>query len=1016
MSSARLGIFAVLATLTLGIGLFAWSALSTRRANTNVNENIAAVDIGETPAIDITKLTQPTEAVISLVEQGANAWIVGYDKTDPERIAYELFYEKLEPLAGGRVRVTKPQAWIYPLGSGPVYIRAQSASLFRPPGSAEPESGRFYAGTKIELFHLDDIPAIQTAREKLGADLTAADLPPSLGALTTESLAFSSVAGEVSTRDPVHIIAPGIDVRFTGFKALVDEPGKRLAYFRADGAGFLKYDPADARKESQRKNTNNKRAARNPNSSNSPRPPREDLYRAEFRGPIRLASQGATLDSDILETWLRLIDGALPADAIFHAAANAKSQTSTAPEPSSAAPTSPSRKSTLDPVTLTWGGPLELRPIQQTPAELREDHLAARFSSPTSGVVSLADPKSGASATGAALLTSATRGQLTLAGRGEKGVVLTAPDLAEVVGGSFSFDLASSAGAFHGPGVARLIGKAAAPDVPDPYEQTIAPEISWRHHCDLIFARDSAGAFNPNAPVLITEALFHDNVSVLHQLATIDGDFLRAIFDANAAAKPALSRLIIDGGVAVNAHDEGRLIAKRIDALFDLANTNTQAPRVITAAGDVHATTGGDELWAQLAEVHLATANDSTIVESFSADYDVIVKTNTGPEAYADHLRASWIDETLELFGEPAIARYQDGSITAGSMRFNQRDATLTVFGQSVFNYSQPRNAGIGYERVQVKCSRSMRYDDRTGLAEFVGDCIATTEPDDFARDVARGQRIALHFTPGAFEQNNRAQQSADALENAETPTDPLDTDSQVKLLNAVVYGWSNATADDGVAQVEARRYIADPTTESGLKLDRLAFLESAEIHLDAEANTLTTPGAGRLLFEDRRASRQNENNDNAIKTPRGTTLFEWDGAFFVNRAVGLARMTDRVRIRQRALESNTVTTLECAQLEAELAANNLPNDPGATTGAPQVKRLTASGAVYAAQGQRELIADRLIYNGISNTAEAFAAPGNMVTLFQPNIPAPLTGSSLRWRLTDDRIEWFDAGETTTPQ
>jgi hypothetical protein len=177
-------------------------------------------------------------------------------------------------------------------------------------------------------------------------------------------------------------------------------------------------------------------------------------------------------------------------------------------------------------------------------------------------------------------------------------------------------------------------------------------------------------------------------------------------------------------------------------------------------------------------------------------------------------------------------------------------------------------------------------------------------------------------------------------------------------------------------------------------------------------------PAAGRLLFEDRRGDGDGSASDGL--STRGTTLFEWDGAARFDRARGEAVMTRGVRLRQKPRNEQRVTELESERLEAKFA---LPSGEESAAGfgeeAALGARLTtarASGAVYARQGDRELIADRLEYDTSAGVAQAWANDGNLVTIFDATRPIPVTGSVLRWDLRQDRIEWRDAGATTAPR
>ncbi len=309
-------------------------------------------------------------------------------------------------------------------------------------------------------------------------------------------------------------------------------------------------------------------------------------------------------------------------------------------------------------------------------------------------------------------------------------------------------------------------------------------------------------------------------------------------------------------------------------------------------------------------------------------------------------------------------------------------------------NYREDRDHAVGYERVTVAWAGTMTFDGVMEQAEFVGDCVVVAEPDNLTRDTLRGERIIVEVE--LDETENSSQEAASAFRRA------------------IIIGEVEELGSGRTAQVESRRYRADPESDSGVALEFLAYLDGPTLIADAATNTLMSPANGRLLFEDRRGS---DDTREGLAT-RGTTLFEWDGAARFDRASGQAVMTRNVRLRQKAPGDSPVTELECERLDASFALPAGEAGAGEDRAAlrAQLTRARASGAVYAQQGSRELIADRLEYDTEAGVAQAWANEGNLVTIYDAARPIPLTGSVLRWDLLRDRIEWRDAGTTTAPR
>ena len=77
--------------------------------------------------------------------------------------------------------------------------------------------------------------------------------------------------------------------------------------------------------------------------------------------------------------------------------------------------------------------------------------------------------------------------------------------------------------------------------------------------------------------------------------------------------------------------------------------------------------------------------------------------------------------------------------------------------------------------------------------------------------------------------------------------------------------------------------------------------------------------------------------------------------------------------------------------------------------------RAEATGAVYFGSAERELIADRLLYDAENGVVIGTAAPGNLVTLFDATRGTPITSRAIRWDLVNDVISIERPGAIVTP-
>ena len=586
-----------------------------------------------------------------------------------------------------------------------------------------------------------------------------------------------------------------------------------------------------------------------------------------------------------------------------------------------------------------------------------------------------------------------TSAVFSIAGRGSAGVNLTIPDLAEAIVSGIEVDLRTGIGQMPGPGAVTAIGKAAGENalrgaIP-------APELSWQERCDLVF-KTTGGSIDFSAPDVLKEAMFQGEVLGRYEHMTVRSDFVRALLTPSRASdQPTLSRIVLDGDIKADAGEDGRLTATRLDVHFSEVGADaTLTPTLVTAEGRVRGSRAGSSLRAELAEALLHRDEQGAIaLSTFKADSDVVVTHDSGVEAFADGLRLDMNRRKASLAGAPAQIRMEGGVLMANLMEFDEETRVLTINAPGEIQYSDLKQNSLGYTSAGMTWTGSLHYDDTTGIAEFLGDCIATATANELIRDTARGQRVLVQLTPDL---------TVDA--------DSGEEDRRAELLGVSLFGMSDELDDPAPAVIESRRYVVDDNAASGLRLSRLVYLEGPSVETDAATNTVKIPGAGQMLLEDR--SNPSEEARRATVSLKGTTLFEWDGDVTMRRGEGKILMRRRVRLRQKPPGAEEVAQLECERLEATIGG--IPSIEGSSEDdPPSLLGVDCSGAVYMALGERQLIADGLHYDRLQGLAEATAAPGNIVMLFEPTQGIPLSGSVLRWDLVRDRIEWFDAGETT---
>ena len=119
--------------------------------------------------------------------------------------------------------------------------------------------------------------------------------------------------------------------------------------------------------------------------------------------------------------------------------------------------------------------------------------------------------------------------------------------------------------------------------------------------------------------------------------------------------------------------------------------------------------------------------------------------------------------------------------------------------------------------------------------------------------------------------------------------------------------------------------------------------------------------------------------------------------------------MTRSVRVTHKNLLSGETYQLHSERLTAVVLENTGESDQ------LELVRGEASGAVYFGSSERELIADRLLYDAANGVVIGTAAEGNLVTLFDATRGTPLTSRAIRWDLENDVISVERPGAVVTP-
>ena len=992
------------------------------------------------------------------------------DKADPTRVVGVMEWAALDPQGGGRAVVREPRATIFLSGGRVAHVRAARGRIFTPPKSDQPESGTFEGGVPVAIFE---------PRPDGTVDVEA-DTPVAL--LFTPGLSFNLALGEVSAPDEFRLSTPRVEMSGRGLRIVGNQVRQQIEllevestdYVRmasggaagADGSGGPAAAPDDG---TQPRLADRPRAdeARDPTAPGD----RETFYHAVVDSRVRLRRGTLTLSADRLEFWAALRNNALAPEALgavtpvravpaieaHRADRSPEYAQGLAARPrvtlASFQPGAPAGgpgagvdpranepaslyQARADQAELTWFGPLTVKPLDARPDELRQDELALRLTSDQTGVVSVADESAGLRAQCAWVDYGATSRDLTLSGGGPKGVVLTGEGRGRLEVPMLTANLASGSVRVNGPGVMLAAGdervsptvRRGAADAPARSRQ-----ISWNRQAHLTLAVADGWITDR-----IKEASFTGKVLAEDPRGTLSAGFARALFEPVHAGGPrapafSLSRLIASDSVALETGQNASLRAQSLDVVFapSAAGGGTPDPVSLAATGEVSARR--DRWRLDAGAINAALTRDSrggVGVSSVRAQTDVRL---TGDRLSVAAERAE-VDATIERAeiwgGDTAASIARDGgTVTGPHMVVDGRERSLVVTGPGTFRFVRDRGAGSAADifgggsplapalgarpssqvRVDATWTQRLSVDEDAGTVEAVGSATAVSSPTSAEMDTLSADRIALAFTP-----LERAAPEAGAGARAEAPQA-----ARRQLLRAEATGSEGA-----LAHIDSRRFAESVGDFEDRTLERIVYVEGTRLVVSDEASTITLPGAGRLLVDDRRATKGRAEQPPAagpleLSGSRGTSVFSWGGSLRFDRRIGELVMENQVRLLHRASPGDPVTSLECERLASTMRTSSRARGAGDAVSTPgqqtELVSAKADGAVVVRSAQAQLVADRLTYDAIRQSAQAAANPENRVTFFDPSRPQPVTAARLEWDILRNKVRVIEPSSVSVP-
>ncbi|GJM19842.1 MAG: hypothetical protein DHS20C14_20550 [Phycisphaeraceae bacterium] len=1002
--------------------------------------------------------------------RGGKMYVELPDKNNPDRLVGILEAESFEPVGPNERTVEQPTAWFYLSDGRFAYMEAARGRFFMPTPNTAPESGMLQGAKADAEAGTEATPVRIRVFEKTadGERPDAETMPPLMTMEFDEPVEFDLRHARVSSTGAFRVWSPELEFRGRHLTAMVNQVRGRLELLEVRYGEWIKYTPLSAERraeldrargvvrdedggsvvaqgqpgadsdagEATRSINDRRRGA--PAGERVAAAPAEgvaedalaakiDHYRAVFSDGVEVTHRTNRITADALDLFVRMIDNQLPEDAIaelqFATADAGAAPAGTPAEPQTAAPRAgdaggadpvlamlggspgpdadevaeaPSLASADDaetaPIVLRWTGPLQILPIAgEAPAELARDDLMLRMTAEQSGLVQFGDSESGANGRAVALDYGLTRGELVSSGAGGN-VVLAMPGSGELTASRMHTNLKTGDIHVRGPGVMSVDqGDASG---------TQRQQIRWSEQADFAFA-----VVNDKLTSDLLRAAFAGDVQASDGDASLEGAFVDATFVASARGSRRLASLDVEEARADDGNG-GTLAGDVLRMEFGEGTLGHEMdPRRIVATGSVRGARDGASVLggSMIATVERGLDGDLTLSHVLLEDA-VEYRGADGTFASGELVDVDAIGEVIRVAGAPARVGQNATGISGPEIVVDGRNRRARVMGEGSFEHVAMNDAGEPSD-VLATWSEGMSFDDYGGRVEAYGNASVVSRPDAQTRDLVSAERVLIELTP--FE-------SAGGAESAGGGDMPR------QLVRATAFGTTDPTGAAKPASVESRVYDkADPE-----RVAQLFYLEGMQLVADNERGRLTVPGAGKLLILDRKESGASEPEPTGAggvlaelaQAGPGLTRFEWRGGMTMERETGAATMRRTVRVRHKNLLAGDFTELHCEKLTARIQETG----PAAGSGTPdavkgELTQAEAAGAVYFKSGDRELIADRLLYDALGGRAIATAAPGNLVSLFDATRGTPISSRAISWDLVRDRIEIERLSPVVTP-
>jgi hypothetical protein len=1019
------------------------------------------------------------------LRQGARASDVTIDiadKNDPSRRSGYIRAKSTQQMENRQVKMVSPEMWHFPRSGRLARITADEAEAYIPseqPGS-RPERAVMRGNAELRLFDpkAGDAPGTTTIDPTRDHAWLVAKTP---------IMYYDGPLGEVTLPDELDIQCDAFTFRARNATMRFSDAEQRLEFLRIEEAASpliiqsnAKWDapsggtpatPSTPRTETSvlppRSEPNHPRplatpGAPSPASPSNPAPgeatpktpsmPVEAFYRLVIESPVTVAQGGRSIAADRLEAWMRLVDNKLPATAV--GTPKAKDDVAPADLPKAPAgdvgapaPTEPATTMTLpadgtgdrgEPILITWTGPLEVRPLAESPVELEGTDIALRFTASADRLVTFRDEKSGASGSAPEVRYAVTPREITLLTQAPDQVVrLSMPGSGEAVVQRVSIGIGTGRVVIAGAGALQgEVDTHAGDDPAHAGHDHNTRNLTWIEGAEFVFAVE-----NGRITSKLVSSTLVGGIGAGDRNGRLGADRLDASFvpDPANSDQTLLSTITLTGSASLADFSGGALSADTINVAFDLRPGGGDSdPALLTAMGGVSGFRQGSTLSADFLQASLVRKDNANDVDQVVAKGNISFAGPSAIFAGGDELQAVPRLEIVDLTGTSAFVGQRQTQVNGTHIHIEGGPRQIRVVGPGSFEHQDLQDGGVAQRdsdrgRVTVAWTTGMTFDDLAGHVTCDGGVRMVWEQGPLQRDTLDAERVAIWVTP----QQRPSSASPFAVDpsappmtlpSAEGDSGPL---GDRVLLRAVAFGAGTIREKGGPVKVDSRRFVPRGDGEASDAIERLLYLEGLEIHVDNEASTLTVPIAGRMFVLDQRerqaAAKANSDRSvdplSQLADSSGEALFRWGGSLVANRSDGTLTMTKDVSMRHRRLEDDNITELTAAtEVRAKLsksdpASTGPKRKPGAIESSlGQLEWATAKGSAWLANQGRQVQADELLYNASVGEVDATSGEGSNVTLLEPQSGTPLTARRILWNLKTGRIEVKQPGTIVAPR